>query len=112
MKIVSLDSNTLDYVISDAGASAEHVAEAGQVAFAVCPELDVATQCLPLQAGTGHVALVAPLAMLALAHTRVTRNNQAVLVLGLDAPDSRWVALLHSFPSSDTQVRPESVEAA
>ncbi len=107
-----LEASAVGYVISDAGAGTERVAEAGQVAYAVCPDLDVATQSLPLQASTGDISLAAPLSMLALAHAHAELTGQAVLVLGLDALDSRWAALLHSPLPSQTQARPDPVAAA
>lgn len=108
----ALDAQALGFVISDAGVQEELTVETGQVAFALCPELDVATQCLPLSASTGMLDVGAPLALLAVAYARLEQSDAAVLVLGMDPPDSRWVALLYPSSLPETLARPEAAEAA
>lgn len=112
LEAIALDAQAVDFVVSDAGAQAEQAAEAGQVAHSLCPDLDIPSQCLSLPASTGAIELASPLALLAIAHARQQQTGGAVLVLGVDHPDSRWATVLHPYSSPETHVRPEQAEAA
>ncbi|MEQ4573877.1 MAG: hypothetical protein ABN502_02890, partial [Gammaproteobacteria bacterium] len=112
LEAIALDAQAVDFVVSDAGAQAEQAAEAGQVAHSLCPDLDIPSQCLSLPASTGAIELASPLALLAIAHARQQQTGGAVLVLGVDHPDSRWATVLHPYSSPETHVRPKQAEAA
>lgn len=90
-------------VLSDADQRPSRVAEAAVAASAACPELDTASQCPALGAGSGHLGHVAPLALLALAAEQVRATKAPAVALSVAGARDRLAAAVRMPAALDTR---------